>query len=49
MAHPMSVGDHFPVDPAGRTEVPGVWVAGNVTDPTPQVLPAAASGATVPR
>jgi thioredoxin reductase len=41
--HPMGV--HIPtVDPTGRTSVPGVWVAGNVTDPMAQVLPAAAAG-----
>ena len=30
--------------PAGRTAVPGVWVAGNVTDPMAQVIGAAAAG-----
>ncbi|MEV7382368.1 FAD-dependent oxidoreductase [Streptomyces lydicus] len=33
-----------PVDPAGRTGVPGVWAAGNVVDPTAQVVVAAAAG-----
>jgi thioredoxin reductase len=33
-------------DPTGRTNVPGVWVAGNVTDLAAQVVVAAASGAT---
>lgn len=28
-------------DPSGRTSVPGVWVAGNVTDPRQQVITAA--------
>ncbi|MCA9876137.1 MAG: NAD(P)/FAD-dependent oxidoreductase, partial [Thermomicrobiales bacterium] len=30
--------------PVGSTEVPGVWVAGNVTDPMGQVITAAADG-----
>jgi thioredoxin reductase len=45
--HPMGVGEHVPaVDPVGRTDVPGVWVAGNVTDPSAQVGASAAAGAT---
>ena len=43
--HPMGVGDHLPADPTGRTEVAGVWVAGNATDLTAQVGNAAAAGA----
>ncbi|MFC9271980.1 NAD(P)/FAD-dependent oxidoreductase [Streptomyces zhihengii] len=43
--HPSGAGEHVPADPTGRTEVPGVWVAGNVTDPTAQVGNAAAAGA----
>ncbi|GAB2708466.1 NAD(P)/FAD-dependent oxidoreductase [Nocardia thraciensis] len=43
--HPSGMGDHIPADPAGRTTIPGVWVAGNVTDPSAQVGPAAAAGA----
>jgi alkyl hydroperoxide reductase subunit AhpF len=31
-------------DPAGLTAVPGVWVAGNVTDIQAQVITAAAQG-----
>jgi len=31
-------------DPSGRTSVPGVWAAGNVTSPRAQVLTAAAMG-----
>jgi thioredoxin reductase len=31
-------------DPGGATGVPGVWVAGNVTDPMAQVMMAAAAG-----
>lgn len=37
-------GTRVPADPAGRTEVPGVWVAGNVADVTAQVMAAAAHG-----
>ena len=40
------MGEHVPADPTGRTAVPGVWVAGNVTDLTAQVGAAAAAGAT---
>jgi thioredoxin reductase len=42
-AHP--VGEHIPSEPGGRTAVPGVWVAGNVTEPAAQVGSAAAAGA----
>ena len=45
-AHPLGVGEYIAADPAGRTEVPGVWVAGNVTDLSAQVGGAAAAGAT---
>jgi len=43
--HPSGMGIYVPSDPAGRTDVPGVWVAGNVTDPSAQVGAAAAGGA----
>ncbi|MEV0294155.1 NAD(P)/FAD-dependent oxidoreductase [Nocardia sp. NPDC050710] len=43
--HPSGVGDHIPTDPTGRTEVPGLWLAGNVTDLAAQVGAAAAAGA----
>jgi thioredoxin reductase len=43
--HPFGVGEHLPADPQGRSEVPGVWVAGNVTDLSAQVGAAAAAGA----
>jgi thioredoxin reductase/SAM-dependent methyltransferase len=33
-----------PAGPTGATAVPGVWVAGNVTDPAAQVIVAAAAG-----
>ena len=47
--HPSGTGEHIPADPTGRTEVPGVWVAGNVTDLAAQVGDAAAAGAAVAR
>ncbi|WP_349863482.1 NAD(P)/FAD-dependent oxidoreductase [Leifsonia sp. WHRI 6310E] len=43
--HPSGMGEHLPADPAGRTAVPGVWAAGNVTDPFAQVGAAAAGAA----
>jgi thioredoxin reductase len=43
--HPSGAGEHVQADPTGRTEVPGVWVAGNVTDLTAQVGTAAAAAA----
>ncbi|WP_373284271.1 NAD(P)/FAD-dependent oxidoreductase [Nocardia paucivorans] len=43
--HPSGAGPHIPADATGRSEVPGVWVAGNVTDPSAQVGAAAAAGA----
>jgi thioredoxin reductase len=39
------MGEHIPADTTGRTEVPGVWAAGNVTDLSAQVSAAAAQGA----
>ncbi|MEU5526975.1 NAD(P)/FAD-dependent oxidoreductase [Micromonospora chersina] len=45
VAHPSGAGEHVPADSMGRTDVPGVWVAGNVTDPAAQVGAAAAAGA----
>jgi thioredoxin reductase len=45
--HPMGIGTHIPAeDPSGRTSVPGVWVAGNVTDPMAQVITSAGAGLT---
>jgi thioredoxin reductase len=38
------IGRHIPADPTGATAVPGVWVAGNVTNLVEQVIGAAASG-----
>ena len=43
--HPSGMGDHLPADQFGRSTVPGVWLAGNVTDPSAQVGAAAAAGA----
>jgi len=43
--HPAVVGEHIPADPTGHADVPGVWVAGNVTDLTAHVGGAAAAGA----
>ena len=43
--HPSGAGEHVPADPTGRTEVPGVWVAGNVADLSAQVGTAAAAAA----
>jgi thioredoxin reductase len=42
--HPTGVGIHVPCDPTGLTAMPGVWVAGNVTDPSATVIMAAAAG-----
>lgn len=47
-AHPTGAGDHVTVDPmTGETAVPGVYAAGNLTDPSLQVLHAAAHGSRV--
>jgi len=43
--HPSGMGEHLAVDAMGRTEVPGVWAAGNVADLMAQVGNAAAAGA----
>jgi thioredoxin reductase/SAM-dependent methyltransferase len=43
-AHPTGHGAFIAADPTGLTEVPGVWVAGNVTNPMAQVITAAAEG-----
>ena len=44
-AHPSGMGEHVEADATGLTAVSGVWVAGNVTDPTAQVLASANAGA----
>jgi len=38
------LGTRIAADPTGRTSVPGVWVAGNTTDPMAQVVSSMASG-----
>ncbi|MEV0421899.1 NAD(P)/FAD-dependent oxidoreductase [Streptosporangium canum] len=43
--HPRGVGEHIPSDATGRTDVPGVWIAGNVTDLVAQVGNVAAAAA----
>lgn len=45
--HPSGLGEVVVVDPAGATEVPGLHAAGNLTDPSQQVLAAAAAGSWV--
>lgn len=42
--HPSGTGLHVPADGMGATSVRGVWVAGNVTDPSAQVITAASQG-----
>lgn len=46
-AHPSGAGDVVTVDARGETGVPGIYAAGNITDPSLQVLPAAAQGSQV--
>ena len=43
--HPSGSGEYVQTDAMYRTDVPGVWAAGNVTDLTAQVGAAAAGGA----
>ncbi|GGC54702.1 NAD(P)/FAD-dependent oxidoreductase [Hoyosella rhizosphaerae] len=43
--HPSGMGEFIPTDAMGRTEVPDVWAAGNVTDLMAQVGASAAAGA----
>lgn len=43
--HPSGLGEYVPVDGTGRTDVAGVWAAGNVTDPAAQVGSSAATAA----
>ena len=42
--HPSGMGEQYPAGLAGRTDVPGVWIAGNVADVGAQVMAAAAAG-----
>ncbi len=45
--HPTGLGDVVDTEPTGETSVPGLYAAGNVTDPSQQVLQAAANGSWV--
>jgi thioredoxin reductase/SAM-dependent methyltransferase len=45
--HPIGLGDFVETDATGETSVPGLYAAGNVTDPSQQVLQAAANGSRV--
>lgn len=47
VAHPSGLGDFVETDTTGATAVPGLYAAGNVTDPSQQVLHAAADGSQV--
>jgi thioredoxin reductase len=43
-AHPLGLGAFIAADATGLTDVPGVWVAGNVRDVSATVVGAAAAG-----
>jgi SAM-dependent methyltransferase len=45
--HPTGLGDFIETNPGGETSVPGVYAAGNISDPSQQVLQAAAQGSWV--
>ncbi len=45
--HPSGLGDFVETDATGATAIPGLYAAGNVTDPSQQVLQAAADGSRV--
>jgi thioredoxin reductase/SAM-dependent methyltransferase len=45
--HPSGLGDFIETDAMGATAIPGMYAAGNVTDPSQQVLHAAANGTRV--
>jgi thioredoxin reductase/SAM-dependent methyltransferase len=45
--HPTGLGSFVETDETGETSVPGLYAAGNVTDPSQQVLQAAAAGSRV--
>lgn len=47
VAHVSGLGEVVEADPTGATSVPGLYAAGNVTDPSQQVLQAAAHGSRV--
>lgn len=43
-AHPSGIGTYVATDETGKTEIPGLWAAGNTRDPMAQVVMAAADG-----
>ena len=45
--HPNGLGDFVETDATGATAIPGLYAAGNVTDPSQQVLQAAADGSRI--
>jgi len=45
--HQSGLGDFIETDPTGATATPGVYAAGNVADPSQQVLQAAANGSRI--
>jgi len=45
--HPSGLGDFIETDQTGQTSIPGLYAAGNLTDPSQQVLQAAADGSRV--
>src|SRR5690606_15532351 len=45
--HPSGLGEYVEPDAAGLTSVAGLYAAGNVTDPSHQVLQAAADGSRI--
>lgn len=45
--HPSGLGDFVETDSTGATPIPGLYAAGNITDPSQQVLQAAADGSRV--
>jgi thioredoxin reductase/SAM-dependent methyltransferase len=45
--HPSGLGDVVETDGTGETAIPGLFAAGNLTDPSQQVLQAAANGSRV--
>jgi thioredoxin reductase/SAM-dependent methyltransferase len=45
--HPSGLGDFMETDATGATAIPGIYAAGNVADPSQQVLQAAADGSRV--
>lgn len=47
VAHPSGLGEVVETDATGETAVPGLYAAGNITEPNQQVLQAAAAGSRV--